>query len=375
MIEDTDLSRLLDGELDPATERTVQRALEADPALRERLAALRLITRELSELPVEPVPTELLRTTRDRMTAPAPARGRPALPTWLPWLLAAGLAGWIGGRPGPQPAEITLGPSTELTGQLQLTLPHAELSIDGQVRLTPTQEPPMDRTHLATALGGAGLAVLVQSGQATVRAPGAAPLILHAGEQTVLPAPAPPARRADPPTHATPAPLPLSAHTEAPPPDDELSRLRMENAVLRGQVAHFTGKPTPWPGDLPEPIRPDRFEASVTAALADFPGLTLHAIDCEEYPCFAVFTGEGSSEDGWQSEGRRLIDRLEHLSGDQAPLDALAMSLLNEDDDGAHATLAVALIAADGAPHQSELHARTQYRLDSRIGEWAPSRP
>jgi hypothetical protein len=52
------------------------------------------------------------------------------------------------------------------------------------------------------------------------------------------------------------------------------------------------GVPVPFPPDLPAAFTPERFEETVRAALADCPeaGLTLHHVECAEYPCLAAFT-------------------------------------------------------------------------------------
>src|SRR4051794_36369252 len=75
---DEALIAYLDGELDPAEQRHVEAWLDADPAIRDRLAALvnsaDLVRSAYADIIDEPVPERLLKAARGEASAPGDAR-------------------------------------------------------------------------------------------------------------------------------------------------------------------------------------------------------------------------------------------------------------------------------------------------------------
>lgn len=80
----------------------------------------------------------------------------------------------------------------------------------------------------------------------------------------------------------------------------KIQAMEFKVAMLGGHPKYPDDAPIPWSDDVPDHLRPEAFEgalAEVLQARAD-PGLSVQAIDCEEYPCIAVFRGSGSLDHG-----------------------------------------------------------------------------
>lgn len=107
---DRELSALLDGELTPTRARELREKVEADPRLRERLAAFESVDQRLRSLPRSPLPADLRARLQQRIDQlagrperePVPQeslRSRASLARWgapLAAAVAAGLvAGWL----------------------------------------------------------------------------------------------------------------------------------------------------------------------------------------------------------------------------------------------------------------------------------------
>jgi hypothetical protein len=205
-----------------------------------------------------------------------------------------------------QRVRLEVGPEELLVeGQVKVGLNTAQLTVDGKVGLRgepprgevrgSNVEVPMDlRSGLAGALTGGLLTMVVYEGKAMVEAPGRAPEEVRAGESRRLTSESEKRKTASEggPTGAGPV-VPQVA-------DGRIAALEMENSMLRGQLAAYGGAPVEWPADLPGAFRAEAWANWARSQAVGLEGYALLEVDCAEFPCLAVFSGEGAKqrEDG-----------------------------------------------------------------------------
>lgn len=152
-------------------------------------------------------------------------------------------------------------------------------------------------THLVAAAGGAALALVVTDGHAEILDASGEPVATAAvGERVVVSRPAP---------SPSPAPrvvlAPVAEETARATPS-EADRLRFENASLRGQLELREGKPVAWPDQVPAPLEPDAYVATLQDHLPD--GFAVLAADCAEYPCIGWVHAAGAPDADWEPDAR-----------------------------------------------------------------------
>jgi hypothetical protein len=394
------LSRLMDGDLDAAQTGLWRKRIEEDPEVAAAWAELVALRHALDHLPEEAPPPHLVRAVvnASRGVPSRPAHVTPAAPAWrvVPWLVAAAALLVAGLQRGaPDPATISLvegvvrvegegrlaldGMVVDFDGRARITrdLPVAghEAPADGEpahrvVRASPASEDLMDRTHALSAAAGAALTIAVQAGTVTLRAPGAEPVVVQAGETRTVGGQGPEAIMVARP-HAQ-APIPASE-----PPSATIARLEgrvaeleqqlalaaATSAVARGQLEVEQGHPSLWPDDVPEAFRESAVTAAFRASIATHPGTELVSVDCAEYPCIAVLKPADATE-GWQNRMRPIIDAISATAG---PADLSVSASAMEDGDKHVAFMGVALAPENALRDEAGLDTRTRWRTDTLL--------
>ena len=371
-----DLSRLLEGELDPDAEAALRAQIAASPELARKWAAMQVLPSQLADLPNEMSPPELrLPGSLPQRPAVAARFEPPASPSELPparrpWLhysllLAAGLSiGILLPRPL---AELRIARGAQVVdGRINVLAGDVSVDVDGKVQISvepprgvPREQwaeiPTMDKTHFLSALAGAVVTLTVVEGSAIVRPAGAPPIELVAGQQrtvgggggNAITTAAP--RQAD----ATVVSGTSTAH--------ELAKLKLEHAVTLGQLRALGGRPAEWPADLPAAYKPDAFEAFVAARVATIPHASLVTMDCDEYPCIAVLRSTDPAAE-WQDNLSVLHDDLGETAFGHG---TNVIGFGSERDDGEHAVRLYAFSIVPGDDGGVEPDVRS--RLDVRV--------
>jgi ferric-dicitrate binding protein FerR (iron transport regulator) len=296
MNDDEALSRLLDGDLDPADADALQQRMAAEPALAARWEALRGLAARLDALS-DPAPPAV------RLPAPARPWG------WVTWgaAWAAAAAALLMAWPTPPRVVLADGVSV-IDGELAVWAGDWEVDVDGRAAITveppagaarggeANLEVPVDTRHLLAGLAGAVVTITVYEGRAVVRAPGQPEGVVTAGE-TRLFAPERPAPAAkSPPGPDRAAALQQRVRTltaELDAIEAELATERFTGELIRGRLEAVEGVPSEWTADVPDTLRPERFEADMVAQIAALPDVELAEVDCVEYPCIVAFRYTG----------------------------------------------------------------------------------
>jgi hypothetical protein len=374
---DEDLSRLLDGDLPEPEAAALRGRIASDPEVARAWEAMASLPDALASLPVVPddasppgVPDALLVSALPSPSSLQRAGWRRALP-WAVAVAALFFAFLRGTTPvGPERIQLIAGESV-LDGDLHLLAGDRAIDLDGRARVfveppdgvvrgaeqNASLEDPMDTRTLLGALAGAVVTITVYEGSAVVLADDGTPVTVEAGENRVF-APG------DAPTR--------SARTDAPAPGtperakellDRLDALNAElsetrkaletekfaGALVRGQLKAEQGDPSTWEdADVPDAMRPERFEAELRAALEGAPDVAIDRVDCSEFPCIAVleYTGPSTAEDGdWnQAVGKQVSDWTRDVLGEGTSMSMNSSRFRTDDADaryvlfGAHAS-------------------------------------
>jgi hypothetical protein len=295
----------------------------------------------------------------------------------------------VAGTPGPGDYRLIHGAETVSGEGVWLLAGDVRIEVDGEARITVEPQQSVNRTtgpevdmgssHWLAAAGGAAVTVAVITGAAMVwPSSGGGPLEIRAGESWSSEAgaqaggPTPLAIRVAPGSPEAAAILSgdLEGATQAA-LAAEVERLRMESALLKGQLEKYQGSPEPWPTDIAADLRPEAFEATVDGILDDFPDAELVRVDCQEYPCLAVIRArpgapdtaavlkgvaeamgeQVKSESGTSPDGEDDIER------------GVMMSIAQRgNDDGTEETIGV-LGIIDGSRADPDRQTRTHQRL------------
>jgi anti-sigma factor RsiW len=358
------LSRLLSGDLDPTEARALRARLAAEPALAEEYRALQALVGDLASLPQQSAPQEL-----DAAVLAPRTRRR-----WWPLALAAAALLAVVTWPRPAPSVVRVGDALQVDGAVTLAFDGVTVAVDGRASIATEpgtgvvrgrgQEDVMHPSHLVSALAGAALVVAVQEGTATVRADGAAPVAIPAGQQHTIPS------RTAPPLAPARVVAPV---TESPPPSTAELQARIAHleqalaaseavaAISRGQLALAQGgDPVPWPTSTAEALQPEAFRASLDAFAAEQEGLEVVTVDCDEYPCVALVRlddADAELRDVLQPHLDQLVDS---MGGG-----AVSVSASNHAwDDQEVQLVGFAIAEPDQMGPGSELGKRIQYRSE-----------
>lgn len=374
-----DLSRLLDGELAPVEAEALRARIAGEPRLAAAWERMRALPRDLGALPDELPPPGLDDRVLGR-TRPPSRRGR-----WiaLTATLAAALVLWVGTRPGAGRVLVISGEQW-VDGQMDVLAGEIPVRVDGLARIA--VEPALDVVRerageeatmnavLAGAggvLAGAAVTVAVMRGAATLAPPDEDPIVVRAGERrTVAPdervaetsATLPPRPRL--PDGATAAQRIASLEAEVVDLRAKLAEVEFTHAVARGQLLAEQGEPLPWPEDLAEYLRPDAFETMIRENVATIPGLTVHSIDCSEFPCIAALRASDPAE-GWE-------DRLRTLPPAISPGEELGVWMAITGGDVKGTTVGMALMPGEGG---EELSRRIEWRSRALLEDAATAEP
>lgn len=385
------LSALADGDL-PAGDAALLRArIEADPRLAAAFAALQALPDALASLPLEipparldegilhgprPAPPVAVAETLpppEPVAAPAPWR-RSSL-RWFAAAAALAAAVFLV-VPRPAPVVVIEAGLHRVEGRVSVLAGDHRIDVDGatEVHVEPTRplargrgvEVPMKRSEVLAAGFGALVTVSVIEGSAMLRGPDGEVEALRSGdtrrwgEERGVAGPGRVVQvRSDGPAAAATTPEALAG---------EVERLRMENALLRGQIANLTGVPQPWPAQLAALYRPEGFEARAKALLGETQGVHLARVDCDEYPCIAVYRIEDPS----RPLDDVLREPLDDTYGDDANI--MVWGIRSMDDNGASYSLAAVAVTPDeNADDLDALRTRVNTRVEPLVDELASS--
>lgn len=396
-----DLSRLWSGDLDPEAAEALHARIAAEPELQAAWRAMQGLVDDLADLDDEAPPAHLNHRVLTAATAGTarPVRWR----TLVPWLVAAAAVTlawlpWVG--PPPPTVVPGQGATTWLDGVIDVPLGQAHLALDGRASISVEPSSPLPRDPSAeedtmlrhTALGalmGAGVTVAVYEGTATLTDDAGATTTLHAGDRHTL---SPPATVGAAPGGrvATSAPR---LHLPPPPagetPEQAIARLSQANAALQealdrattlhamasGQLATYRGDPSPWPDDVPAGMEPDAFRANAAAIAEALEGVEVTDIDCEEFPCVALFStlAPGDPAD-LHALAKDIADRVRSPSAEgEDDLGVTLMVSQSGDDAGARALFGVGIVVGeDGADSTSPTNTRTQFRTQQLLESHEP---
>lgn len=125
-----------------------------------------------------------------------------------------------------------------------------------------------------------------------------------------------PATRAAAPSAAL-APR-LSPPADLPACVDQLDALSVQLAVLEKQLAAYGGARAEWPDDAPAAVRPEAVRAWLEEEMQGEP-VSLETLDCDEYPCVAVFRYAEGQPTSTEVIGP-LHDAFEARTGGRSPV-------------------------------------------------------
>lgn len=189
-----------------------------------------------------------------------------------------------------------------------------------------------------------------------------------------------------------PPPVAGAATTAAPQPRPSLptrpdcDALRVQNQLLRGQLAMERavnlGTPVPWPADTPFDYTPEGFQRRVAQAIEDCaPDVDIVGIDCAEPPCLAQLRtpdvpGEITlfDEQGWWNRVAMTCPHWTDAYGEGGYLATHPVEC--EDGDIQQVTLLGWATRDDvpGAPQDEDATANQERRLDLRrrmaVADW-----
>ena len=153
------------------------------------------------------------------------------------------------------------------------------------------------------------------------------------------------------------------------PPDDEVARLRLENAVLSGQVNALQGTESLWPDQAPETLTPERYTGLLRTLFADEQLGTLGDVDCSEYPCVAV-VARSSPDASWGEAVRSTLTRA--LSqGNSEGIGGVGLWVSQSDGaEGSVGRMAIALMPTD---FNEEAKQRLAHRAHDALAADVPS--
>lgn len=300
------LSRKASGELSEDEARALDERTREDRALEAEARAFDRMLGALSDLPeIAPPPAlddlVLGRTRRE------PQRSRRPLVAALAVGLAAAAAALVVQLPGQDlPAKVTLARGDQIVeGRAEITADGVEIALDGRARISveplppPTREPHPEIEEMKIIMSGVGGAALgaivtvaVLDGDATVTGRNGEVATLSKGEKKVITPPSASNAAFQIAEGASPAERIAALESEVDTLRQKLAEAEFTGAVARGQIARAQGEPSPWPSDVDPSYLPAAFEENLRAEIAKIPGLALHQLDCEEYPCVATLLGK-----------------------------------------------------------------------------------
>jgi hypothetical protein len=368
------LSRLLDGDLLPAQAQALRERIACEPDLAAAWETMQVLPRALHDLPDERPPVWL-----DARVLGEPRRS--AWPRWPAAVVAAAAALWI---VWPHPTTITLEAGKEMIDGEALVLagPYT-VEIDGRAEVVVEPASPVVRgggqeasmsipTHAGAVAFGAAVTVTVFQGVATVSGPDLPghEIVVHPGESHHVGRSVPEPRSV---VAVTPAPDEATkAKIDGSDPvvqariralEDEVSKLRFEQAVARGRIEQNEGRPIPFPADLPASARPQAFEQTVHDTFGGDPNIDVLGVDCDEFPCMVSLRLKQPGD----SPSKMLNEKVHALGqtvygGDTHDMVALAVS----DEGPAYATFAS--VPADGEDEMDpDLSTRMRWRMDGQM--------
>jgi hypothetical protein len=374
------LSRLHSGDLPEPEASALREQLLLDPEAAKVADDLEQLISMVSSLPEARPPRELDDRVLGRPPA-TPARAVTPRRT-LDWALGAGLGGAVAAAAAmawltePVPYIVVHSGEQIVEGRVEMLAADARIELDGRARITMEPELPSLRglgpedpmKVVMGSLGGAALGVAVTvavlQGHATVTAPDGAQIELDAGERHVVRVgePGPELELVRASFEGTAEERAAALEAEVARLQQELAAARFEGAVARGQVAREQGEPSPWPKDVDPDFLPEAFEANVRAELAKIPGLEIHQLDCEEFPCVVTLTGKGNFVE-------QLKALPETLTSAYYPDSGVWMGVANSEDEEGPRSAAGISILPPGSEKDEGLRHRTNFRAGNLLRE------
>jgi ferric-dicitrate binding protein FerR (iron transport regulator) len=375
------LSRLHSGDLPEAEASALKELLLSDPEAARTAQELEQLVSRLSSLPEQAPPRELDDQVLGRLPAMRPpSRARPRLSGGaLPWvgfagaLAATAVLAWL----PPPPTQIVVHSGEQIVeGRAELLAADALIELDGRARITMEPSPPSVRGpapegsmkvimgSLGGAAVGAVVTVAVLQGHATVTAPDGARIELDAGERHVVDAGGGGGGLQVVQTSFTGTAEERAAALQAEVTrlEQELAAAKFEGAVARGQIAREQGEPVPWPKEVDPDFLPAAFEANLRAELAKIPGLEIHALDCEEFPCVVTLFGQGDF-------GEQLKQLPETLTSSYYPESGVWMGVANSTDEKGPRSAAGIAVLPPSTEKDDALRTRTDFRAGNMLRE------
>lgn len=368
------LSMLLDGALPEDEAAHLRARIASEPEVAEAWAVLLGLPPALGGLPdaVPPPPALDAAVLAAVTTAPRRRRRR-----WWPAaaVAAAGIGLWLS-WPVAEPVTLTLvaGQQT-VEGEVTVLAAHVPVAVSGRadIFVEPqsgwTREPQQEDEGMVRMISAMGAGVLVTvavyEGAAVVSPPGEAPVTVAAGEQHSV------SMEAERPAllQERQARRPAAEGGEAVSEelsayiDDleaEVAALRLERDMQQGALRAMEGEQQPWPPDIAPQYEPEAFSASMSAFAEAHPDLDLLGVDCDEYPCLAMFESHSESED-W---GREIGEQLEGEWGTEAEGANVSMwASINESESGRVQLLGVSVLGPSAGGDEA-LHHRSEWRME-----------
>ncbi len=400
---DEELSRLLSDDLPDeraaalrqriATEPEVARAWEEMQAVADALASL-------PEVPGQMAPPALPDEVYDVLSEAPREAGSPRQAPWrraLPWAVAVAALffAFLRTAPPPQPERLQLvAGESVVSGDLNLLAGDRAIELDGRARIfveppegvvrdaqhTTSLEDPMATRSLLGALAGAAITITVYEGSAVVLADDGTPVTVAAGERRVF---APndaeqsgrTGEREAPPEPGTPERAQelidkLDAlNAELDETRTALETERFAGALVRGQLQAEQGTPSKWAdADVPDAMRPERFEAELARAIESAPDVVIDRVDCSEYPCIAVLEHVGGGSDDetvdWnQAVGKQVSGWTEGVLGDGHSMSMNSSRFRNDGDDARYVLFGAHSSGGD------EVADRTEWRIGQLVDQ------
>ena len=370
------LSRLLEGDLPEREAEALRARIAADPELARAWRRMQALPAALGDLPADLGPLPSLGAGDPSSQIRSPLRA----PRWLPWALAAALALFALKRPPPVSVELRAG-SQLIEGEALVLAAGIPIEVDGRVQISVEPSSARERVEAAkpeesmklhpalAALGGAAITVAVYEGRARLTPPGEAAVDIGAGESRTLDAPGSEPHRA-PSVADAPA-----ARTDRDRSQDDriadleaqLDEARFSMGLVRGQLAKLQGKPTAWPEDLRPAYQPDAMRAFAQEAAQGMPGVEVASVDCDEYPCIAVFRTANAGE-GWEAPFQELTGNLE-AHGFEGESSVMGMAMGIDGEEGA--VNLYGLVVGQGDQFDEATQERTRYRADGLMRDLA----